>query len=426
MSRLPIAALIVLAALAAGCARNQTATAASSSVPRRIAVTVASASTRTVPASFEETGTFNPDETSDIAPLVAGRVIATPVNVGDFVKQGQVICELDHRDAQLRMQQAQAQLNEATAALRQTQSRIGYDGKQQFDPSNLPEAAAARASYQSAEAQAKMAAADAKRYENLVATGDVSRSAYEKARTAADTAEAQANAARQQYEATLNGARTSWGAVETSQATLEGVRAQLAQAEKALADTTIRAPYDGYITARPVAAGMYVALSNKIATIVKIGVLKLQLQTPEHRAAQVKLGMPVTARVAAYPGREFSGKVTALNPSVDPASRIFILEARFDNPGATLRPGMFSNARILLPGGEQAVFVPQNAVIRDKTTDSYQVFTIENGAAHLRVVVTGDTAGGMVRIQSGLSGGESVATGHQGELYDGASVEVRS
>ncbi len=232
--------------------------------------------------------------------------------------------------------------------------------------------------------------------------------------------------AKQQYEAALNAARMSYGAVETSQASLSAVRAQLAQAEKALADTTIRAPYDGYITARPVAAGVYVALTNKIATIVRIGVLKLQLQTPEQRAAQVKIGMPVVARVSAYPGRDFTGKVTALNPSVDPGSRIFILEARFENPAAQLRPGMFATARILMEGGENAVFVPQNAVIRDKTTDSYQVFTIENGTAHLHVVMIGDTADGMVRIQSGLSGGESVATSHQSELFDGAAVETRS
>jgi hypothetical protein len=63
-----------------------------------------------------------------------------------------------------------------------------------------------------------------------------------------------------------------------------------------------------------------------------------------------------------------------------------------------------TTARVLLPGGEQAVFVPRSAVIRDKTTDSYQVYTIENGTAHLRVVVI-------------------VATNHQGELFDGASVE---
>jgi multidrug efflux pump subunit AcrA (membrane-fusion protein) len=426
MNRLSIAILTASAIFSAGCARNEAATTSTTNAPKKTVVTVASATTRNVPAAVEETGTFNPDETSDIAPLVAGRVLSTPANVGDFVKQGQVICELDHRDAQLRLDQARAQLEEATSALRQTQSRIGWDGKAAFDPGNLPEVAAAHANYQSAQAQAKMAAADGKRFENLVATGDVSRSAFEKARTAQETAEAQANAAKQQYEAALNAARMSYGAVETSQASLSGVRAQLAQAEKALSDTTIRAPYDGYITARPVAAGVYVALTNKIATIVRIGVLKLQLQTPEQRAAQVKIGMPVVARVSAYPGRDFTGKVTALNPSVDPGSRIFILEARFENPAAQLRPGMFATARILMEGGENAVFVPQSAVIRDKTTDSYQVFTVENGTAHLHVVMIGDTADGMVRIQSGLTGSESVATSHQAELFDGATVEIRS
>ena len=427
MNRLIPAALIISVLIfSTACARNEAATTSAANLPKHVVVSAAPAVTRTVSAGFEVTGTFNPDETSDIAPLVAGRVLATPVNVGDFVKRGQVVCELDHRDAQLRLDQVRAQLEEATAALRQAQSRIGWDGKAQFDPNHLPEVAAARANYQSAEAQARMAAADGKRFESLVATGDVSRSAFEKARTAQETAEAQANAARQQYEAARNAARMSWGSVETSQASLAAMRAQLAQAEKALEDTTIRAPYDGYITARPVAAGVYVGLNNKIATIVRIGVLKLQLQTPEQRAAQVKVGMEVRARVAAWPGRDFTGKVTALNPSVDPSSRIFILEARFENPAAQLRPGMFATARILLPGGETAVFVPQSAVIRDKTTDSYQVFVVENGTAHLRVVLIGDTADGMVRIQSGLNGGESVATSHPGDLFDGATVETRS
>src|SRR5579872_4899644 len=179
--------LILCALFTAGCARNEAATTSTARAPKATVVSVARATSRTVPASFEETGTFNPDETSDIAPMVAGRVLATPVNVGDFVKQGQVICELDHRDAQLRLEQVRAQLEEATAALRQTQSRIGWDGKGQFDAAKLPEVVGARANYQSAEAQARMAAADGKRFENLVATGDVSRSAFEKARTAQET-----------------------------------------------------------------------------------------------------------------------------------------------------------------------------------------------------------------------------------------------
>jgi membrane fusion protein (multidrug efflux system) len=131
------------------------------------------------------------------------------------------------------------------------------------------------------------------------------------------------------------------------------------------------------------------------------------------------------ARVAAYPDRDFTGRITAINPSVDPNSRIFILEARFDNPKGDLRPGMFSTARVVLPGGEPALFVPASAVIRDKTTDSFQVFTVEGSVARLHVVVTGETEGGQVRIVSGLNPNDTVATSHQSELFDGAPVQVR-
>jgi len=426
MNRLIISATILASLILAGCSDSHPAAAANpTAAPKTLPVRTAQAVTRNVAAGFQQTGTFVADETSDIAPLVAGRVISTPVNVGDFVKQGQVICELEHRDAQLRLDQSKAALEQATAALRQTQSRIGFSGQGTFEPAQLPEAAAAKAALESAQAQARQAAADAKRYENLVASGDVSRSNFERARTQQETAEAQANAARQQYEASLNTARQSWGGVESAQAALEGARAQLAQAEKGLADTTIRAPFNGFITARPVAAGEYVALTNKIATIVRIGTMKLELQVPEQRAAQGKVGMQVVARVAAYPDREFTGRITAVNPSVDPNSRVFILEAKFDNPKAELRPGMFASAKVILPGGEVATFVPKSAVVRDKTTDSFQLFTIDNNTAHLHVVVPGDAEGDQLRILSGLNGNETIAISGINELYDGARVAVQ-
>src|SRR5580704_12973962 len=179
MNRFSLAALLLFAVLLAACASNQAAPIATTG-PQKFSVSTAQASSRTIPASFEETGTFIADETSDIAPMVAGRVLTTPVNVGDFVKQGQVVCELDHRDAELRLEQARAQLNEATSAVHQAESRIGLRGGSQFDATSVPEVAAARANYESAQAQARLAAADAKRYENLVASGDVSRSAFDK------------------------------------------------------------------------------------------------------------------------------------------------------------------------------------------------------------------------------------------------------
>jgi multidrug efflux pump subunit AcrA (membrane-fusion protein) len=378
-----------------------------------------------VPAAFDETGTFVAEESSDIAPPVAGRVIRTPVDVGAFVKEGQVICELDHRDAELKLQQVQAQLAEATAGVRQAEMRIGLSSGK-FEEARVPEVAAARANYESAQAQARLSAADAQRYSNLVASGDVSRSAFEKARTQQETAEAEANASREQYEGALNTARQSYQVISSSEATLQGVRAQVAQAEKGLADTYIRAPFEGFISDRPVSAGEYVALTNKIATLVDMTKLKLQLQTPEERAAKAHPGMVVVARVAAYPDRDFEGRVSAINPSVDPNSRIFILEAKFPNPQAALRPGMFATAKVFLPGGENAVFIPRKAVARDKTTDSNFVYVADHGQARMRVVLIGELAGESRRVLSGLSGNEAVITTNQSQLFDGATVQTQA
>jgi multidrug efflux pump subunit AcrA (membrane-fusion protein) len=417
---------LALAMLCAGCgSKKETATAQAAEV-KPVLVNVAAAEARTVPLTIQATGSFVADETSDVAPKVAGRISATPVDAGAFVKAGQVIVRMDSSDAELRLHQSQAALEEAQANLRQSQSRIGYNGTGEFDPAKLPEVAAQKANYESAAAQARLAEADAQRYGNLVASGDVSKSNYEKYRTQFETAQAQANAARQQFEASLNGARQSYQAVITSQAQLAGVKAQLAIAQKAVDDMTIRAPFDGYVSARPVAVGQYVALTNKIATVVKTAVLKLQLQVPEGQAAKVVTGMEVQAMVAAYQGRKFSGKVTAVNPAVDPASRSFIVEAKFANPDLTLRPGMFATGQILLPGGEQAVFVPRNAVVSDAATNSSQVFVIDHGKARLRVVQVLSSEGGTVRVLAGVNGGESVAVSRLGDLYEGCPVEIKS
>jgi len=412
---------LVLYAMLFGCGKPETSVQPQPAA--RIAVKTAPAFLRHVQAAFDETGTFVADESSNVAPSVAGRVLRTPVNVGAFVNAGQVICELDHRDEQLRLQQVRAQLTEATAAVRQAQVRVGL-GAGKFEETKVPEVAAAQANYESAKALARQAAADAERYANLVKSGDVSQSAFEKARTQQETAEAQANASRQQYEGALNATRQSVQIISSSEASLDAVRALVAQAEKALADTYIRAPFAGYISARPVAAGEYVALTNTIATLVRIGRVKLQLQTPEQRAAKAKVGMSVLARVSAYPDRDFTGRVAAVNPVIDPNSRIFILEAHFSNNDGALRPGMFATARVLLPGGEDAVFVPRQAVVRDKTTDSNLVYIVDHGRARVRVILTGAIEGDSIRIASGLAGNEKVVTSNQAQLFDGAEVTL--
>jgi len=134
--------------------------------------------------------------------------------------------------------------------------------------------------------------------------------------------------------------------------------------------------------------------------------------------------MVTSARVAAYPGRDFAGRVNAVIPSVNSNSRTFIVEARFENPKAELRPGMFANAKLMLPDAELAVFVPAKAVFYDSTTDASHVYSTAKGIAHLNVVLKGDTDGDQVRILSGLKGNETVVIDNPAGLYDGAAVQT--
>jgi multidrug efflux pump subunit AcrA (membrane-fusion protein) len=412
----------------AGCQRSETSAssgpAAGKAAVQTPTVAAVRAITREVSATVQATGSFVAHDSSDVAPNEAGIIITTLVNVGDFVRQGQLIARLDDRDAKLRIDQARAAQQQAEASVRQAQSKIGLGQNQAFDPNTVPEVLAAKASYESAVAQQKLAQADARRYENLVKSGDVSRSAYDKASTQVETADAQVNASRQQYEAALNAARQNYQGVATQEAGQLGTRAQLAMAEKVLADTEIRAPFPGYVSARPVTPGEYVSTSTKIATILKVTPIKLELQVPELYAQQMKRGLSVGASVTGYAGRIFQGSVTAINPAVDPSSRTFVVEVTFANGDVALRPGMFATARIVLPGSTQGIFIPPNALITDATTNSSQVFLIRDGKARLAVVQVGERDGDLVRILTGIPADAVVATDHLQDLYDGQSVRM--
>ena len=216
-------------ALAVSCGRSSPESAAKTSAgpgseSGPIAVAVATAEVREVPIHIDATGSFVAEESSDVAPLTSGRVIATPVDVGAFVKLGDTIVRLDDSDAGLRVQQAKASAQQTEAAVRQAQSKIGLNPDASFDPTTVPEVQASRANYESAVAEVKLAEADAQRYANLVQTGDVSQSNYERARTQAETAKARADAARRQYEAAMNTARQNYQGVESAQASLEAAR----------------------------------------------------------------------------------------------------------------------------------------------------------------------------------------------------------
>ncbi len=417
--------LLLVSLIAGGCGKaaskpsvGENARGESAAGASAIVVTTTKAVAREVPSYIQATGSLLADETSDVAPQVSGQVVATPVNIGAFVRQGAVIARLNDRDARLRLQQAQADLKQAIAVVRQAEARLGLTPNGAFNASTIPEVRAAAANYDQAVAQLRLAEANEQRYRDLVVTGDVAQSVYDQFRTGRDTARAQVNNMRQQLEVAINTARQSNQAIRTAEAAADSARSQVAIAQKAVADTVVSAPYAGYISARPVARGEYVTPSSNIATVLRTNPIKLNLLVPEAEAPHITAGMGVSLEVDAHKDRKFAGQVVAVNPAIDPVSRSATVEVAVENSDNALRSGMFATAQIVRKGGGTGVFVPRSAVFSDQNTQSYRCFVIEGDTAKLRVVQLGAEEGDTVQILAGVNADETVATSNLAQLYE--------
>lgn len=411
----------VLAACGGKSALEQKA-AATQSQP--LAVTVTPAAAEQLPLTMAATGSFVADESAEIGPEVEGLVTQTPVRIGDFVVQGAPIVVLSRENAALQLKQMEAAEQEALAALKQAEARIGQSGSQ-VDLQSVPEVRAAQAAHEAALADLRLARTEAERDARLAESGDLPRANYDRSRAAMLTAEARAKSAQQQYQAALNAARQGAGGVEAARAALAAARARLALARKTVNDAVIRAPFAGYVSARSVSAGEYVTTATKLATLEKIQPLRLHLQVPEAEAAKLKLGQTVRASLQAYPGETFQGRITAVNAAVNPASRSIMVEATFANADLRLKPGMFATAEIEQGGAQEVVALPRAAVQEDNRTDSFRAWVAEGGRARLRVVQVARQRDAAVLIVAGVKAGESVITSDLTRLFDGAPIATK-
>lgn len=407
------ASLLIALALGAGaiaaCRRSSGQTNAvtnASPTPVVVQVSTAAAVTRQLPQYFEGTGSLAANQQTDVAPETAGKVAAVGVDIGSSVRRGQMLVRLADADFKDRVQQAQAQVDQAKATLRQNEAKIGLRPGQKFNPENVPEVAAARAALDLAEKNLR-------RYEKLVESGDVSRAAY-------DQQKSQRDQLAEQRQAVVHQAQQNYAAVANSQAAVDAAHTNLSLAKRNLTYTVVTAPMAGYVSDRPADIGEYISPQQKVATIVSLNPLRVRIDVPEQAISQIHVGESVSVNVSAYPDRSFAGRVARVSPSVTTASRTLTVEADVENPNAELKPGQFATIRILLPQSAPALLVPQRA-LRTISGATY-VFVIKNGFAQQRLVQVGQTEGDLVELRSGIAADEVVATSNVDQLSDGAAV----
>jgi len=338
------------------------------------------------------TGTLTAEEQADVAAETAGRVVSAPVERGTPVSQGAELVRLLSTETD-------AQLKEAEANAAQLEARLGLTPGSGFDVNAVPEVQNAKAGWD-------LAQAEFARIKSLLDQRVVSQSEYDQRRT-------QAEAARQQYDAAKNGAAQQYQM-------LQAARARVALARKAVADTVVRAPFNGAVAQRLVSVGDYVTRGTKVAVVVRVNPLRVQLTVPEQFISAVNIGQPVSFEVDAYAGRQFQGTIKFVSPALQADQRALTIEATVPNPNGVLKPGLFATARIEQPAKTPAVLVPAAAV--QIASGTSRVYVVNGDHVEERIVTTGETVGDRIEITKGLKAGERVATKNVAQLADGTKI----
>ena len=392
--------LVLLLSLVPACSRSGASSAEDAQVATApapvVAVSAAKVETRELARDIEAVGTLDPNESVIVSNQVEGNVQQVFVDLGDAVRQGQVIAQLDTRELEIAVQQQQA-------ALQQELARISLaDENALLDEANTSQVRQAEANF----ADAKLALDRAK---TLSTEQVIARQQLDQAQARNDVAEAAVRSARE--------------TVRNIRATVSARKASVDLAKKKLADARIVAPISGLIQERSISEGQFLRNNSPVVVIVQNNPLKLRVEVPETSVADIRPGRPVQFTVDSFPGRIFEGKVSRLAPSVNQQSRTLKLEAVVSNSDAVLKPGSFARVTIQTDRRDKALIAPGEALFAFAGLE--KMFVIEGGKVAERIVRSGSHFDGMVEIIEGVKEGETVAISNLGNLQQGREVSVR-
>ncbi len=216
---------------------------------------------------------------------------------------------------------------------------------------------------------------------------------------------------------------------ESAIASLNNAKAALAQADTALGDSSLRAPFDGWIVKRNVELGALVGPSSPTFTIADTRSVRVVFGVPDNAMAKVKLGQKQAITTDAF-SETFQGRVTAISPSADPKSRVYSVEVTIPNPKDQLKSGMIASLNIGGEGLPNAVLaVPLSAVIRDpQKPEAFAVLCTEGtgdpATVRARAVELGDAYGNMIQVLGGVKVGDRVVTAGATLVRSGEQVRV--
>lgn len=354
-------------------------------------VTVASA--QTAPSTLELTlpGTIQAVAETAIYSRADGYIKQRVVDLGDQVRAGQLLAEIESPELDEQIREAEASVQRYRALATQ-----------------------AEANRAQVEAHLKLAAVTARRWEELVAKGVLSKQEGDEKTAAWEARKADLSAA----EAAVDSARQGLAASEAGRQRLlelQGFR-------------QVRAPFAGVITARGVDTGTLVSAGSGSAArelfrLAQIDHLRVIVNVPQSEASMIRTGSSAVIELAEFPGREFKGKVARTANTLDPASRTLLTEVQAANPGRLLLPGMHAIVRFSLRRDQPALMIPSAAL---RTTSAGPVVGIvgAESAVHFQRVTPGRDFGAQVEILDGLKPGQKVVMTLSDRISEGTKVQA--
>ncbi|MGQ9918343.1 MAG: efflux RND transporter periplasmic adaptor subunit [Bryobacteraceae bacterium] len=393
--RAALPAAVAVPFLLTGCGRYQAEPAKKETGPA--VVRVEHVSQRTILRAIESVGTLFPYDEAIISAEVDGPLMEVLADLGDAVKEGQVLARISDEEQRYLVAQQEAQL-------RQSLERLGLKGEDDrlADIEDAPDVRRARADLFDAETRYR-------RVRELVDQGIGPQSDL-------DQALARFQAAQAAYDQTRNQTRNLLQEVERFKASLSLQR-------KKLRDTIVRAPFAAYVKERQAVAGAYVRANSPLFTLVKIDPVRLRIEVPERMSPWVRTGQEVEVTVEAFAERKFTGRVWRISPTVDQTKRTFVVEALIQNPRNELKPGSYARARIQTEKQETITVAPARAVLY--VLGANKSFVVKpDSTIEVREVKVGERLPQEVEIREGLEPGETVAVTNLARLTPGMSVKV--
>jgi RND family efflux transporter MFP subunit len=232
--------------------------------------------------------------------------------------------------------------------------------------------------------------------------------------------ESELETAEAAYQVALTKYQEALQETNNRKAMLAQRRAELNISEQQLADTSLRAPFDGVVQERRASPGDYLMEGAPLATLVRVDPVRLRLETPERDAFALQRGQKVRFKIDGSTN-VLSGEVDRLSPIITEDNRMLLVEADIANPNGRLRPGSFVRAEIVVNDDARAVMTPRSAVVTFAGVE--KVFVVESGKAVERRVTTGRVLGDEVEIVRGLKAGESVVI-EPGAMRNGQPVMI--